>query len=326
MLLYLNFVFLSILFYSRVKNIVDKIDVIYARSPIIFSCFNGYVFSKLSKSKFVYEVPDLWPEELIMEGSRFFNLINPIGKLLAKISYSLPDKIVTVSELAKKIICKNYSPTIPVYSVPTGVDPNKYPELPKYECRQKLIENKIFRKEFLNKFIILYAGIISNAQRVENLFPIAKAVENDKEIVFVIVGEGDQRSYIEKEIIKYKNVYLLPYQPRHVMPFIIYSSDICTVLLSNDPIFDIAFPTKFYESIACHKPILAICRGELSQVINSNKIGIASEPNQIKSFADFICRLKNSKQLYSEVEKNVSLTLEQYSLDRVAAIFKSILG
>jgi glycosyltransferase involved in cell wall biosynthesis len=323
--MYMNFVVLSLIFYFRIVKPMDKVDIVYARAPIIFSCINGYIFSKLCKSQFIYEVPDLWPEELIMMGSKFFKVIFPIGKLLAKISYLLPDKIITISDQAKNIICDNYAPSAPIFCIPTGVDPYKYPNLPKYESRQKLVQSKIFKKELSSKFIILYAGIISNAQKVENLFPIAKELEKDDNIAFVIVGEGDQRPFIENEVTKYKNVYLLPYQPRHLMPSIIYSADICTVLLSNEPIFDIAFPTKFYESIACHKPILAICRGELSRVINSNEIGIALEANKIKEFADFILRMKNSEQFYRDIEINVSKTLEKYTIDNIAITFKSIL-
>jgi glycosyltransferase involved in cell wall biosynthesis len=325
LLMYMNFVLLSILFYFRITKYMGKIDIVYARSPIIFSCFNGFFYGKISRSVFIYEVPDLWPEELIMIGSAFFKLIFPVGKLLAKISYRLPDIIITVSDLAKSIIQSNYNPTAPVYSIPTGVDPKRYPKLTKHESREKLVESNIIGKELQSKFIILYAGILSNAQKVENLFPVAKSVEEDKEIAFVIVGEGDQRPFIENELPKYKNVYLLPYQPRNVMPLIVYAADICTVLLSNEPIFDIAFPTKFYESLACNKPILAICRGELAEVIKSNRIGLAAEPYQIKEMADFIYKLKNSTQYCSLVKKNVSITLENYTLDNIAITFRSIL-
>lgn len=323
--LYMNFVFSTVLLYLYIKKYTGKIDIVYARAPIIFSSFNGYIISKFSKSLFVYEVPDLWPEELVLIGSSVYRLILPIGKLLAKLSYLLPSKIITVSNLAKKIICETYAPSAPVYSVPTGVDPEKYPKLPKYECREKLIETGIFPKELRGKFIILYAGIISNAQRVENLFPIAKSLEKDCEIAFVIIGEGDKRSFIEKLAKQHENIYLLPYQPRHLMPLIVYSADVCSVLLSDEPIFDIAFPTKFYESLACNKPILGICRGELASVIESNKIGIAAKSSQIQEFADFINRLKNSEQFFKAIEKNVSDALQLYTLDTIAVNFKSII-
>jgi hypothetical protein len=97
----------------------------------------------------------------------------------------------------------------------------------------------------------------------------------------VIIGEGENRQKIEQGAKVLNNVYLWDFQPRNLMPEIISSADLCTILLSMESIFSVVFPTKFYEYIECNKAVIAICKGELSEVINLNKIGCAVDKDNI---------------------------------------------
>jgi hypothetical protein len=117
----------------------------------------------------------------------------------------------------------------------------------------------------------------------------------------------------------------LNYQPRNMMPLIYSSVDIGTVLLSKEPIFDIAFPTKFYEYIASNKPVLAICKGELSKIINSNNIGYAVDSDNIDKLIPFIKKMKDCSDLFHLIEKNVDNTLQQFSLNSLSLDIKKVL-
>ena len=141
----------------------------------------------------------------------------------------------------------------------------------------------------------------------------------------MIIGEGEDRPKIEQAIRTLNNVYLLAFQPRNLMPEIISSADLCTVLLSMEPIFSVAFPTKFYEYIACNKPVIAICKGELSEVINFNKIGYAVAKENIDDLVQFIKTIKDSSDLLTSTEQNVKNVLYRYSLNNISLKLGSIL-
>lgn len=325
LILFLNFVIISIIFLPKILKITGKINLVYSLAPIIFSSINGAIYSIITRSLFIYDVPDLWPEELVAFNSPLTPFISFFGKPIAKWTYSLPDIIITISESAANIIYQNYKPASSIYCIPLGVNTQLFPKLSKTDSREKLITEKIFPKDLINKFIILYAGIISPAQQVQNLITLAEKIRNLKDVRIVIFGEGEDKPKIEKRIQYLDNVYLFDYQPRNVMPLIYSSVDVGMVLLSNEPIFEIAFPTKFYEYIACYKPVLAICKGELSRIINFNKIGYAVESNDIDSLVLFINNIRGSTELINNIEENVTRVLNKFSLETLSLSLKEIL-
>ena len=56
--------------------------MVYANAPILFSSFIGSVYSKVTKSFLIYEVTDLWPEEIIAFKPKVSFIIFTLGKEL----------------------------------------------------------------------------------------------------------------------------------------------------------------------------------------------------------------------------------------------------
>jgi glycosyltransferase involved in cell wall biosynthesis len=269
----------------------------------------------------------LWPEELVAFRTYLSPIIMVFGKSIAKLSYIVPDVIITVSRLAAQYITKEYRPKASVYGIPIGVDPSKFLRLSKSNSRTDLIKKEIFPKEIENKFIILYAGLISNAQRIENLAYAAEKLKNEKDIAILIIGEGEEKQKMQQLKLEYNlhNFYILPFQPRDIMPIIISAADVCMVMLSPEPIFDIALPTKFYEYIACGKPIIGVCSGELANIINSNNIGHTVNAGDTARLASIIKELRSSPALLQTMENNSYNTLQKFSLDSISSQFLNIL-
>jgi len=122
-ILFMNFISLSFVYIPRILKISNEISLVYALAPMLFSSFIGFIYSKITKSFFIYEVSFLWPEELIaFRTSLHFTL--SFGKILAKISYTLPDMLVTISEFAAQYLSTNYKPKAMIYALPIGVEPS----------------------------------------------------------------------------------------------------------------------------------------------------------------------------------------------------------
>jgi colanic acid biosynthesis glycosyl transferase WcaI len=327
LLLFMNFIFSCLIFMPKILRITGKVDLVYSIAPIIFSSYIGAFYAKLTRSFFVYEVSDLWPEELVVFGARFSFIIFSVGRFVAKLSYIFPDVVVTISNLAAEHVTRVYKPNASVCVLPIGVDVNKFQGRAKDEARKELIKNKIIPDILQNKFIILYSGLISNATRVENLVYAASKLIDDKDLAFLIIGDGETKQRLQeiKSDRDIKNLYLLPFQPRTFMPSIISSADVCVVSLPSEPIFDVDVPTKFYEYLACYKPQIGICAGELAKIINSNHIGFTVNDGDIDKIVDSIKMLKNSPSLIESMEKNSHTTLLAFSLDNLASNFAEVL-
>jgi glycosyltransferase involved in cell wall biosynthesis len=323
LVIFLNFIFLSLLLMPKILGITGKVNLVYSIAPIIFSSFIGFIYAKFTKSIFVYEVSDIWPEELTVYKTRLWFIIGPIGKAVAKLSYSIPDIIIAIGNLAAAYISKEYRPKATVITMPIGVDPNKFPRLSKDDCRTDLVKEGILPANLVNKFIILYSGLISNATRIENIAYAAKNLKDENDVVFLIIGDGDGKQNLTKLKLEQnlENFYLLPFQPREMMPCIISAVDVCIVSLPSEPIFEVDVPTKFYEYLACGKPLIGISQGEVAEIIKSSNIGRTAKAGDIDILVDIIKELKNSPTLIQTMKDNCELTLDRFSLDSLASSF-----
>jgi glycosyltransferase involved in cell wall biosynthesis len=178
-------------------------------------------------------------------------------------------------------------------------------------------------ENLVDKFIILYSGLISNATRVENIAYAANKLKGEKDVIFLIVGDGEGKQNLTKLKVEknLENFYLLAFQPREIMPSIISATDICIVSLPPEPIFDVDVPTKFYEYLACFKPLIGISQGEVAEIINASNIGRTAKAGDIDKLVDIIKELKNSPALMETLKDNCYATLNRFSLDSLASSF-----
>jgi glycosyltransferase involved in cell wall biosynthesis len=328
LVIFVHFIILTIIFLPKIIRVKGKPDLVYARAPILFSSLIGFIYSRLTRAFFVYEAPDLWPEELVAFKTPLLPLIMSLGKLAAKISYILPDVILTISEPAAKLIIREYHPAVPVYGIPVGVDPGKFARISRRDARQELLKRQVLPEPILSKFIVLYSGLLSEAQRVELLVYAAMELKNKKDIAIVIIGDGPQKEKLQhlKVNNNLENLYFLERQPREMMPVIISAADICAVMLSNEPIFDIALPTKFYEYLASCKPLVGVCSGILADIITSTGIGQVVGGSDPKEIAFIILEFASSTDLVHKMEDNCLGALKQFSLNAIASEIEDVLG
>ena len=320
-ILFINFNFLTLIWMPQILRISLKPELVYALAPILFSSLIGFIYSKVTKSFFIYEVSAFWPEELVAFKINFYSIIFLVGRFLAKISYRFPDMITVISERAARYITNNYYPSAFVYALPIGVDPSRFPTRPKASSRKELIDKQVIPNILDDKFIVLYAGVISRITIVENLVYAASKLSNvEKDIAFLIIGDGEEKQKLEQIIFnnKINNIFLLPFQDSTFVPYIISAADVCIVPLSSEPIYETTIPTKFFDHLACYKPQIGICKGEVADIINSNNIGLTVENGQIDKLSDAILTLKNSPSLIHTMERNSKNVLQFFSLDTLA--------
>jgi len=320
-ILFLDFVFLTMLWAPRILRITSETKLVYALAPIMFSSFIGFFYSKITGAFFIYEVSAFWPEELVAINKNNYSILIPFGKVLAKISYALPDMLIVISKLAAKYIADNYHPKVVVYSMPIGVDPSRYPTRTKESSRKELIKEHIIPSGLYDKFIVLYSGVITKITNVNNIVYAAEKLNKDHDnIAFLIIGEGEEKQNIEqfRSHNMIKNLYLLPFQDTKWVPYIISAADVCVVPLSSEPIYETTLPTKFFDYLACNKPQIGICGGELEELINANKIGLTVKDGETEKLVEILLSLSNSPSLIDSMSLNSSRLLSNFTLDTLS--------
>ena len=105
----------------------------------------------------------------------------------------------------------------------------------------------------------------------------AKLLEKKSDFIFLIVGDGPERSNIEKFAVKLgiiDQIYLIGYQ-EDILP--LYRLCDLVLLTSQQE----GIPNTIMEAMLMEKPVIAFDVGGISELINNEKNGILIPPNDI---------------------------------------------
>tara|TARA_B110000037_G_scaffold156538_1_gene176601 strand:- start:662 stop:1882 length:1221 start_codon:yes stop_codon:yes gene_type:complete len=294
---YFSFVFSSLL-YGIFK--LPSYDVILCESPPLFLGITGKILSSLKKSKFIFNVSDLWPESAEKLGIVTNKRVLRIATILEEMLYKNSDLITGQTQGIVDDI-KGRFPSKKVYWLPNGVDVSYYnPSLIKSDWR---VRNS-FKEDDL---LLLYAGILGYAQGLEVVLKSANITKENKKIRYILLGSGPEKDrliQINKEL-GLKNVYFFDGVPKSEMAFIIKAIDIALVPLRKLPLFEGAIPSKIFENLAMNKPLLLGVEGEAHKLfIEDGKTGLGFEPENAEDLALKCQELFNSPDLLDKFAHN----------------------
>ena len=176
---------------------VRRPDVVIATSPQLLCACAGYLLARLMRVPFVFEVRDLWPEQMIavkiMKGE------NPVIRglrVVARTLYKRCDRIVTVGAGYAKWIRDLYGiDRSKISIVPNGTDISRFTPA----CRENAV-----REEYgwSDKFVWMYLGTHGMSHGLHSVVEVARKLQDDETQLFVFVGEGAEKArlhLIDKE-------------------------------------------------------------------------------------------------------------------------------
>lgn len=250
----------------------------------------------------VYNAQDIFPDSLVgTELTKKGSLIWKIGRIVEKITYKYSDKIIVISEDFKNNLLAKGVPEEKIVVVYNWVDETAVVDIPRSE-------NKLFDKYGLDrsKFYITYNGNIGLTQNMDMLLEVAKALETNEDIQFVLVGNG---AYLEQvqQIIKDRNisnVHLLPFQPYEDISYV-FSLGNVSLVISKPGVGANSVPSKTWSIMSASRPVLAnFDENELKAIIEKNNCGIFTKAGDKVAFTDAILKLYNDKELCKEMGAN----------------------
>ncbi len=219
--------------------------------------------------------------------------------MLEKKSASWKDIIIVNNthdfEQAKKLGIKPREQLVLIHN---GLDPYKLDFLPRDEARLKLFEklSKYSGKIFQANTII---GTVANLYPTKGLQYLVEAAEyfkNNEDIIFVVIGGGEEKEKLELLITRYKlqkKVFLMGQLPdghRYIPAFDIF------VL----PSVKEGFPFAVLEAMSAKIPVIATRVGAIPEIIENGKNGFIVEPANPAALAGKIKELLASDRLRQE--------------------------
>lgn len=266
---YLSFcVWASLLAPFVVRGKFEKIFV-YEPSPITVM-IPAIVLKFFKKAPIILWVQDLWPESLeatgVVKNKKILNLVS----VLVKWIYKNTDKILVTS--------KGFTQKIELL----GVESQKIKYWPQW-AEAFFGENS--KQSNYNDpnlptsgFIIMFAGNIGSSQDFATIVEAAKKLKDNKNIHFVILGDGLMKDWVDSQVIEHnlkETFHCLGKKPVEMMPYYFSKADIMLVSLTDSPLFSITVPAKIQDYLASGKPILASLNGEGANLINEWKAGMS---------------------------------------------------
>lgn len=294
------------------KKLHKKFDVCLIYIPPIPLYYLGRVIKWLDKTPYVLNIQDFHPQELVDVGMLKNKLLIWIMERIERSSYRHADYITVMSEIGKYLIISRGGKAEKVTSIYNSVNITNFDS---GAVRKDFKE----KEQITDKILVTYAGILSPFQGLDDVLETAKMMKDHKDVIFYIVGDGMEKSRLEKRVTdeKIANVKIIPLQPRDEYLNIINSSDIALVTLDKRMTAPV-LPGKFINILSVKTPVIAnVPNGNVAQIVAESKCGIVTEPGKPGQIVDAILLLKDDSGLRQEygingrkfVEKNMNLDI-----------------
>lgn len=283
---YFSFVISSALFGTF---LLKRPDFLIVESPPLFLAFTGVWLKWVKRTRLIFNVSDLWPQNMIDMGMlRRESLAFRLSAWLERTAYK---QAWLVSGQSKGIInnIKERFPSIQTFHLSNGVDVERFGSDKVRDEERKLLQSDKY-------FVVLYSGLHGLPQGLEQIIEAAKRLRDNKKIKFVFVGDGADKVRLIEITKKHEldNVAFIDPQPSVVIPHFLAAADALVVPLKLH--ITGAVPSKLYEAMASEKPVLLIAEGEAAQIVNEANAGLTFAPDDIEGFVNGLLKLCNDSE------------------------------
>jgi len=251
------------------------------------------------KKGIVHNVQDLFPETLSGTGlAKKGGFFWKIGMWVSNVTFRNSDKIIAISNDIKRSMVARGVPAEKIEVVYNWVDEKSVHPV-------AIDDNPLFEEFGLSrdKFTIVYAGNLGNAQNIGIVLDGAKELP---EVQFAVFGSGGLEDDIRKRIKDENiiNVHLNPLQPIERVSYVYSLGDAC-IVSCKEGLGGSAMPSKSWSIMSCGRPVVAsFDEGELKEILEKNDCGVFSHAGNVKEFVEVIKSLKENPSRCTEMGKN----------------------
>lgn len=165
--------------------------------------------------------------------------------------------------------------------------------------------------------VALYSGNMGEKQGLEILIEVARRLQDQPHLRFVLCGEGTARSRLEGLAKGLSNVRFLPLQPAERLNELLNMADI-HLLPQRAEAADLVMPSKLTGMLASGKPVVGTADTESALGSVLRQVGILVAPETPALFAEAIQQLaEDSKRRASLGVKARNWAVENLAKDRV---------
>ena len=159
-------------------------------------------------------------------------------------------------------------------------------------------------------FVVGYSGNLGRVHSLMPLIDVAERLKEREDIVFLLIGDGAQRTALESEARRrtVRNVRFLPAQPRAELSLSLSAADLHVVTL-RPGCEGTVWPSKFYGALSVERPVLYIGppAAEVAALVDRHGLGGSFAPDNVSAIAAFIAHCADHPQWVQGMRDQVRL-------------------
>jgi glycosyltransferase involved in cell wall biosynthesis len=301
------------MFFVMLLSRTDKErDVVFVSNPP-FLPVAMWIACRIRGWNYTYIVHDLYPDQPVeLNYIKQGGIIHRVWGFLDKLALLAAENVVALGSVMKERINQKAGPKF---------NPSKVKIIHNWEDEECIQprdkENNWFSKEhdLVEPFTVLYSGNIADFHDLETVVEAAAEFE-DKNVQFLIIGEGDNKETIvsraEELGLRGETVRFLPYQPVENLPYSLTSADVSIVTV-KEGFEGVCVSSKLYTAMAAGEPVLTIAQpdDDESRIISKFDAGIHISQGDVAGVVEAIERWRQNPELLEQQGENARRAFEE---------------
>ena len=273
-------------------NLSSNTPLLIASNPP-YAGILGILFNIVRRGKYYFLLQDIFPESAVMsEIIKQNSILYQFFSKLIYLTYKYSEYIIVLSTSMQEFLERKYPDLKPKIKVIENWAIEDIPVVSKQE-------NTFAKQHKLDEmFTVLYSGNLGRLHDIETITEAAKILK-DEPIKFVFIGDGAKTKIVKQAIENFqlKNILLLPYQPRELLPLSLTACDISLVSLIPGA-ESIVAPSKLYGMLAAGRGIISISvpNSYIDKLLTSSGCGVNVPPDDPQQLAEIIRQLARDNQ------------------------------
>ncbi len=294
-------------------------DVIYCSCPPPALALAAYLLSRIKNVPYVIKLTDLASDAALATGILQEGTLVRCARAMERFVYRHARAVVCLCEGFREKLAQSGIPADRLRLIPDWGDTEAIRPV---QCDGSFRDANGIARE---KFVILHTGNMGKKQDLLNVVRAATASAGDPNLLWFVVGEGEERALLEREskTSGLGNLLLLPLQPVETLCQMYAAAD---VLLLNQKaaVKDAVIPSKLLTYMASGQPILCAASSEsvASRLIREASCGVVVKPEDPSALVEGAVALRADAPLRVEMGTNGRTYAERnYNKARVLDLY-----
>jgi glycosyltransferase involved in cell wall biosynthesis len=301
-------------------------DAIYVWHPPLTIGVAAALMARLRRVPFIYDVQDIWPDEVVLAGVMRDGLLVRWLARLERLVYRCADHLLVVTEGARANLIGKGVPPEKVTVMPHWVDEALF--APQGDGVRAATRRALGLDD---RFVVLFAGNLGIVQGLDTVIAAARLLHDEERITFVLLGDGTDRARLQAQAEQAgvgERVRFIARQPRERMPAHFAAADALLVHLKRSPVAHLVLPTKTLAYLASGKPILMAMQGAAAELIEKAQAGLVVEPEDP---ARLVAAARELRDLTAEARAAMGANgraylVRHYAKDKVLTLYEELIA